>query len=562
MSLCIILMRHQSRFILIYMGKLRFTLTNILFWVVLLLSCFLSENFAVLNNDPLKGFSIDSAFILTISIIVLLVLYYFLEHKKNKLTFDRVLLPSLIIMGLFLIVNVFRQNNRVFPNYEGDGTFAISFAFSDRLMAALQIVVWLAVIYALVFVYNRFRLNKESYRWVGKIYLIVVLLFCVIDLFLEGNKIIEIFNGAYGGGGFAFLMKNDNIWSLLMFAGFITAVLLSYKRFRWYYYLAMLYLFFHNLFTSCTTTIYIGIFVIFAYTLYEILSHFKADKKLTYKHLIIFFGAIAVVSIIFTILVLTKVPLFVNLWAFIQSALFDKEFSTMTGRSGIWMKIFDLLKANPIDFIFGLGHKTGNQIFIQYSTDFRTAHNAVMEVFLRYGLVGVIIYLGILGLTVFALIRCIVKKRYRFAFIYGLCFVAILTHSMSESTTLFTPNVGGLYFSFLFVLPILNILQERRFNELKQDLLSVEASTEKVKKTTYIYAFVLLLFAVAIAKIIADVLKADLFSFILIALMLFVIGLVIVSLIRKNKEYNPINVVANNAFAYYQNLIRKENDNE
>ena len=59
MSTCIIPMRHQSRFILLYMGKLRFTLTNIIFWVVLLLSCLLSENFAVLNNDPLKGFMDD-----------------------------------------------------------------------------------------------------------------------------------------------------------------------------------------------------------------------------------------------------------------------------------------------------------------------------------------------------------------------------------------------------------------------------------------------------------------------------------------------------------------------
>ena len=91
MSACIIPMRHQSRFIELYMGKLRFTLTSIIFWIVLLLSCFLSENFAILNSNPMGGFSFDSAFILTIVTIGLLVLYYFLEHKKNGLTFDKVL---------------------------------------------------------------------------------------------------------------------------------------------------------------------------------------------------------------------------------------------------------------------------------------------------------------------------------------------------------------------------------------------------------------------------------------------------------------------------------------
>lgn len=562
MSLCIILMRHQSRFILLYMGKLRFMLTNIIFWVVLLLSCFLSENFAILNNDPLKGFSIDSDFILTISIIGMLVLYYFLEHKKNKLTFDKVLLPALCIAGLLLIVNVFRQGNRTFPNYDNTGTFNISFALSDRVMAALQVVIWLAVIYALVFVYNRFRLNKESYRWVGKVYLIAVLLFCIIDIFMEGNKMVSIFNGDYSGASSAFLMGNPNIWSLLLFGGFLTAILLCYKKFNWFYYFSAVYFFAHNIFTSCTTTIYLTFFVLMAYSLYEIICHFIKNKKEGTRYLLGFFSVVAGIVVVFFIFVLTGVPLFVNLWGFIRDSLFNKDFSTITGRSNIWIKIVDLLKANPLDFIFGLGHKTGNKILIEYSTDFRTAHNAVMEVFLRYGLLGVIVYVGILGLTVYCLVRHVLKKNYRFAFIYGICFIAILGHSMSESTTLFTPNVGGLYFSFLFVLPILNILQEKRFNELKEDLLSFEVSKEKVKKTTYVYAFILLLISVVIAKITMNALRIDLFSTILIALVIFLIGLIIISLLRKNKEYNPFNVIANNALAYYQNLIRKESNNE
>ena len=90
------------------MGKLRFTLTNVLFWVALVLSCLLSENFAIFSANPMGGYSADSAFILTISIIGLLALYYFLEHKKNGLKFDKVLLPSLCIAGLLLILNILR----------------------------------------------------------------------------------------------------------------------------------------------------------------------------------------------------------------------------------------------------------------------------------------------------------------------------------------------------------------------------------------------------------------------------------------------------------------------
>ena len=526
-----------------------------------MLSCLLSENFAVLNNDPLKGFAVDSAFILTISIIALLVLYYFLEHKKNKLTFDKVLLPSLLVAGLLLILNVFRQFNRVFPTYDASGRFAISFTVQERLMASLQVVIWLAVMYAAVFVYNRFRLNKESYRWVGKIYLIIILLLCFIDLFLEGNLLIEIFNGT-NSSGLKFLMGNQNIWSLLIFGGFITAVMLSYKRFRWYYYAAMVYLYIHNLFTSCATTTYLCTGVLVIYTIFEIVLRFKNNRPSRVKYIITYLGTLLSISGTFALLVLLKVPLFVNLWNFLYNALFHKEFSTMTGRVDIWFKIFDLLKANPLDLIFGLGHKTANKILVEYSTTIRTAHNAIMEMLLRYGLIGACIYIGILGLTVYALVKHIQKKNYRFAIIYGLCFTAILGHSMTESTTLFTPNVGGLYFSFVFVLPILNIIQEKRFKELRDDVVNADVSQEILNPSLLTNGLIILISSFAIARILNLALSLDAFSTILVSLAVFLIGLVIISLIRKNSLYNPFKIISNNAFAYYQNLIRKENDDE
>ena len=234
----------------------------------------------------------------------------------------------------------------------------------------------------------------------------------------------------------------------------------------------------------------------------------------------------------------------------------------MTGRVDIWQKIFDLLKANPLDFIFGLGHKTGNKILVEYSTTIRTAHNAIMEMFLRYGLIGACIYIGIVGLTIYALIKHIQKKHYRFAIIYGLCFAAIFGHSMTESTTLFTPNVGGLYFSFVFVLPILNIIQEKHMNELKQDVITADVKRGKLNPSLFVYGLIILAFSVATAKILNLALSIDIFSTILVSLAVFMISLVIISLLRKNSEYNPFEIFANNTFVYYQNLIRKENNNE
>ena len=40
------------------------------------------------------------------------------------------------------------------------------------------------------------------------------------------------------------------------------------------------------------------------------------------------------------------------------------------------------------------------------------------------------------------------------------------------------------------------------------------------------------------------------------------IGLIIISLLRKNKEYNPLQILANNSLVYYRDLVRKENNYE
>ena len=99
MSVCIIHTDINFVYIPSYMGRLRFTLTNLMFWVVLLLSCFLAENYALFSDTPKSGFEAFPLYFLTFAIIGLLVLYYITEHKKNSLTFDKILLPSFIMMG-------------------------------------------------------------------------------------------------------------------------------------------------------------------------------------------------------------------------------------------------------------------------------------------------------------------------------------------------------------------------------------------------------------------------------------------------------------------------------
>ena len=85
MSACIIHVDIIIRCINEDMGRLRFTLANVILWITLILSVLLSENFAVFNTDPMKGFAIAPGYLLCGVIILFLVFYYVLEHKKNGL---------------------------------------------------------------------------------------------------------------------------------------------------------------------------------------------------------------------------------------------------------------------------------------------------------------------------------------------------------------------------------------------------------------------------------------------------------------------------------------------
>ena len=550
MSVCIIHMDIRFVYIANHMGRLRFTLTNIMFWIVLLLSCFLAENYALFTGAPRTGFDSFPLYFLTFAIIGLLIIYYITEHKKNGLTFDKILLPAFIMIGALLIWTIFRQGDRTFTNWTGDSTFSIAFTLGDRMLAALQVVIWLAVLYAIVFVYNRYRLNLESYRWIPKVYIIIVLLFCLIDLFYEWNIIAGIFAGTYTGAGVEFIFGNQNVWALVLFSGILTGLILSYKRFSWYYFSTMIAIFLYMIFTTSATSIYISLLVIVLYPAYEVYKAIRKDKHRGLRILIIYLSIWLTVIGLVALFINIGVPIFANFWAFVDKSLLHKDFLTITGRTEIWTHIIDLLKQNPLDFIFGLGHQTGSKIFQTYNAGtypVKSAHNGIMEVFLRYGLLGVIIYSGVLLLVFFCLALHTRQKRYRFVIIYGLAYLALLSHSVAESTNFFTPNVGGVYFGMFFLLPILNILQNKKFKELKEETMAQPIKKEKVPQLFIIVSILSIVGSVALIKVIYNFTGLDIFSCIVMFIVLLMCTL-FVFILTNNHTINTIN---NNITACY-----------
>ena len=372
---------------------------------------------------------------------------------------------------------------------------------------------------------------------------------CLIDLFYEWDAISSIFMGTYTGYGIEFVFGHKNVWALVLFSGVITGLILSYKRFSWYYFSAMIAFSLYMIFTVSATSIFITSLVMILYPTYEVFKSIKNNKRRGLKILIIYVSCWLAAIGLLALFINLGVPIFANFWLFIDR-IFHKDVLTITGRTEIWSHIIDLLKQNPLDFIFGLGHQTGSKIFQTYVIPFlpvKSAHNGIMEVFLRYGLLGVILYCGILLLVFFCFVLHTKQKRYRFVIIYGLAYLALLTHSVSESTNFFTPNIGGVYFGMFFLLPVMNILQNKKFKELKEETVKTSVKTEKVPMLFIVPTILCVVLSIAIVKIINNFTGIDLFSC-LVMFIVLIMSALFVFVLTNNAT---INIINNNITASY-----------
>ena len=457
------------------MGKLRFTLTYLLFWFIIVFSCLLAENFALFSSDHMGGMSIDSLIMLSMFVIFLLIVYYIRERNRNKITIDKVLLPIIVIFGLVSIATIWWQGDRSFLTQSND-VVTVSFSVQEKTSYTLQIIAWCAVLYGILFVFNRYSISRKWLKWLTFAYVIGVFACTLTDIVMEFKDITAIFTNTYTGSGLSFIIYNSNVWANIILVAVFSCIILSIKKFNPFYYALMVHFFVMIVFASCTTAVYISAIAIIAYTLYEIFSKFVDRKRYAARLLFVYFSVLLFLFGFFTMMINLNVPIFVNLWSFMNTHIFKKDYSTLTSRTGIWASVFHLLCERPIDLIFGLGYKTGNAIFTRYFAlqsggfEARSAHNGIVEITLRHGLFGLLLYVSLLSTFIVGIVKLLKNKRYRVAYIYGICFLGILAHSVTESTMFFVPNIEATYLTMIFFLPVVNASKEKYFIELNKDL--------------------------------------------------------------------------------------------
>lgn len=460
------------------MGKLKYTLTYILFWFAIIFSCMLAENFAFFSSDHMGGMNNDSLIMLSLFVIFVLAFYFYLEHKKNKVTFDKLLLSVIAVFGLISITTIWWQGTRVFDNPSIFYVESISFSVSDKLSYSLQVVIWCVVLYVLLFMFNRYSVSKKLLRWAPFVYVIGTAICAVIDIFIEFEDIVMILTNPteYVKGGMMFLLYNSNVWAMLLLISILSCIVLSIKRFNLFYYILMLFFFIMIVFTYSATSTFIGFLIIVIYTLYEIVSALRNNKRKGVFLLSTFVGIIVLTMSLLAIAIALKTSVGLSIVSYFDTNVLHKDYGTLTERRWIWSAIYHLLINDPVDFMFGCGYKTGNAIFAKYyeimqlGTTIRSAHNGLFEIVLRHGIVGLLFYASAFIPFAIGVVKLVKQKQYRIAFIHSLCLFAIFGHSISESTLFFTPNIQGMYLTIVFYLPVTRYTKEKYFNELEEDL--------------------------------------------------------------------------------------------
>ncbi|MBR5997102.1 MAG: hypothetical protein IK028_03670, partial [Bacilli bacterium] len=314
----------------------------------------------------MEGMSVESLITLSFCIILALAFYYFREHKKNGLTLDKVLLPIIAIFGLACIATVWWQGDRTFIDSNGGAETIISFTAYDKISFTMQIIVWCAVLYGILFAANRYSISRKWLKWLTYAFTAGVLLCTLVDIVIEFKDIIAICNNTYTGNGLAFIIYNSNVWANIILVALFCCIVLSLKKFNVFYYILMVHFLIMIVLTSSTTCTFISFAVIIIYTLYDILSQIKTRSRWAARMFFIYLMVLLTVFGLFAMMVSLKVPLFVNVWSFVNNHIFKKDYSTLTSRTGIWASVFDLLCEHPQDLIFGLGYRTGNTIFSSY----------------------------------------------------------------------------------------------------------------------------------------------------------------------------------------------------
>ena len=462
------------------MGKLKFTLSNILFWISLIASCLLLENVAFLTSNSKGGLSDTHFFMLFALAMIGYIAYFVVEHVKNKVKIDFFLIGIIALLFGCSIIAIWSLRIVVIPGKNVLQPIIYTQDVWEQTRHTLSLLTFVFTIYSVLFYFNK---NYPSIRKISVIY-IIILIICYASMiysFITETKSYEYFLTRVSSRGLFVksFFWHSNMFSGMMLMGIAASIGLNIQKKNVFSYISIILFFIMSIVIGAMTTILISMISISVYFLFEIIMHMRKKLKSGFVLLAIYLSSIVAIVVIYSIALQGFMGSFSIFCKSLYVNISNSNFNTYTGRTSIWAHALEFLSDKPLNILFGVGFRNSNQIIgdifkSSSGSEFTlSAHSGYLQILMNFGIVGCIVYLAFLVYCIYCFVR-LLKYHARFALLYLLIGIMFTAYSFTESVIFFNPNTQGILVGLAFYLPVVNKWKHVRHHELGDDVINVE----------------------------------------------------------------------------------------
>lgn len=463
------------------MGKLKFTLSNIIFWVSLAASCLLLENVAFLTNNVKGGLSDTHFFMLFVLAFGGYLAYFLVEHIKNHASIDYFLVSILGIAFICGMIAIFTFKSVSFTSDDPAFNFTYSQDYWQQTKHALSFLIFLLTVYAILFFFNK---NYPSVRKIRIIYFIIVVICAFAIIYsLIAEYDIYVFNLTTMPSkpkSATSIFWNANMFSCFLLLGIASCIGLNVYKKNALSYICIFSFAVMIVLVGSLTAIIVSFSTLLIYFLFEIIMTIKKRVGLGLFFLALYLMVITSAVVIYASALKYDLGTFSNFCRYLHNGLRAADYATLTLRTFTWGSSIEFMGNNPLNLIFGLGFRNSDHVIGGFWFAYRhvgwgtlSAHSGYVQVLMNFGVVGVVIYFLFVVYYFYCFIR-LMKSNARFALLFGVMGASILAYGVMESVIFFNPNTMGILVGTAFFLPMINKWKHIKHHQLGDQVVEVE----------------------------------------------------------------------------------------
>jgi len=463
--------------------KYRNLLTNIVFWIILILCAYFAENVVLFDfTNFQRPFSVLEYLLIFIGIIVLVGYFLYCEHKYNGLKFKTLFGVALLMIAIGAIIGILLtpeiQTFETLELVEDVETlvqkdFIVS--IEQKVKSIMFVIIAVVGVYFQVIIMPRLISFRKYVLFLMYVMVGVALISALLSYVLDFSSYVHLYNhGLHGYDYPQSFLFNRNMYALMLLLGMLALYNIISSLPKWYNYAFLIILFVSIFFTFSKAATAVALISFIIHFIYRMIATFKQHKIRNG----IYVGVVALVG--FFGLFLIPIPGLMDVWLFKEARRFILEYYVELGRNSInlreyiWNSVVSMAKGTYL--WLGRGPIIFNRTLYFYTGEISSrgipnyfSHNGFLEILGIWGLIGVIPYC--LGVTALFVINIYISvKNYKIGIPALIILGSFLAYTMVETSTLFDLTIEGVATTTIVSLPALSWLYARRHPEANLEI--------------------------------------------------------------------------------------------